>query len=165
MIRKARFAACLVVLFLLQTTVAHRFSLRFVRVDLLFAFGAYVALTAEHRPALLAAIALGLARDFGSAGGLGASALVMVGATAAVVPLREGLVRESPWVDIGLMLLFVAACSAGDALLNGLVAGASAGWLLRLAAGQAAFTAAVTPLLSAALSALGVVAEGERLGA
>ncbi len=158
MTRTPRLIACALALFLLQVCVVQRFSYRFMRPDLIYLAVVFLALEARPKQALYAALLLGLLRDMGSAGRLGASALAFLPATALLIALRRRLVRESALVDVLLTFAFVAACgaalAAGTALLS---PGADFGPLLRRALGQAAFTAAISPLGFAALRAVGVV--------
>jgi len=158
MIRKARFTACVAVLFLLQVTVVHRFTHRFLRPDLLLLAAAFLGLEAEWQGALVGSFALGLLRDLGSSGRLGSSALLLVGVTAALLAVRGHLVRESAWTDLLLTFAYVLACGLISALAVALAgAGSDPTALLLRAAGQAAFTAALSPLASLAFSGLGLV--------
>jgi len=127
-IRKLRLITSVALLFLLQATVVHRFSYRFLRPDLLLLAAAYLALEADFPGALWGSLAIGLLRDLASGGPLGATPLVLVPACAGLVLLREHLLRESFWTDLAAQ-----------------------------AAGQTAFTAALAPLVIPALGAAGVV--------
>jgi len=158
MIRKGRFAACAAVLFLLQSAVVHRFSHGPLRPDLLWAAAAFLGLEARFGPALWGAFALGLLRDLGSCGTLGAGPLVFVPAVAGLALLQDRLLRESPWTDLALVLLSTLAVGAASALGTWAFSqGGHLGPLAAGAAGQAAFTTALSPLLFAALVHLGVV--------
>jgi rod shape-determining protein MreD len=131
----------------------HRFSHRFLRPDLVLLLVVFLALEAPPPHALWAALVLGLLRDLGSAGRLGASALVLLPATALLAAATRRLVRESPLVDAALTLAFVAGCGAALAVGTALLSpGADLGPLLARAGGQAAFTAALSPLAFAALA-------------
>jgi len=157
-IRKLRLITSVALLFLLQATVVHRFSYRFLRPDLLLLAVAYLALEADFPGALWGSLAIGLLRDLASGGPLGATPLVLVPACAGLVLLREHLLRESFWTDLALAVLFLAAFSAGEGALTLLfVPGSAARQVAAQAAGQTAFTAALAPLVIPALGAAGVV--------
>jgi rod shape-determining protein MreD len=158
MIRKGRLVLCVAVLFLLQVTVVHRFTHAFLRPDLLFLAAAFLALEADFTGALWSAFALGLLRDLGSGGRIGASAIVLVAASAVLVTVRRRLMRESFWPDMVLTFAYVLACGVVSALA--VWALSEAGQLRELlarAAGQAAFTTALSPLVFVAFSKLGLV--------
>jgi len=151
------------VLFLLQVTVAHRFSTESLRFDLLYLLAAYLALEARPEAALVCACAIGILRDLGSGGRLGASAVVMVLGAAGLLVLRDRIYREKIVTDVVLVFGFVLFCGtlrAGGVAL----ASASAGWfaLMQYALGQAALTAALAPLFFRLFDRLRVV---EREGA
>jgi len=151
MIRKGRLIICVAVLFLLQATLVHRFSQRFLRLDLLYVVVAYLALEADFKGALWGAFLVGMLRDLGSCGRLGASALLFVLATWATLWLRSYLVRESIWTDLALVFAYVLLCELAYGLgTAALTPGAQAADLLPRALGQAVFTTAVSPLLFAA---------------
>ena len=158
MIRRTRFIMCAAVVFLVQTTVVHRFTHGPLRPDLLLLLAAFVALEADAPAALVCAFCLGLLRDLGSVGPLGASSLVLVPATGVLVMLRSHLLRDSPWTDLVLTFGYVL----GVGLVGGLIAclPSAAGELSALparAGGQAAFTTALSPLVFALLARLGIV--------
>jgi rod shape-determining protein MreD len=158
MVRKVRLALCVAVLFLLQAALVPRFSYGVLRPDLLVLVAAFLALEADYRGALWSVFAIGLLRDLGSIGRLGGSGLLLVPACAGLVLLREHLVRESFLTDLVLAGLFVLAFSVGEAALSDLfVSGAGLRVLLTQALGQAAFTAALAPLLFAAFEGVGIV--------
>ena len=158
MIRPGRFILCVALAFLLQTTVVHRFAYGPLRPDLLLLVAAFAGLEAGPRGALLSAFCLGLLRDLGSAGPLGASALFMVPAAGVLAILRGHLLRDSPWTDLALTFAFVLVVGLAGALLTWLVsAGGALGALLPRAVGQAAFTTALSPLAFAALAWAGMV--------
>jgi rod shape-determining protein MreD len=162
MLRKGRFALCIAALFLVQATVMHRFSYRFLRPDLLLAAAAFLTLEGDYRAALWGVFAVGLLRDFGSASALGAGPLVLVPVTAVVWHLKTRLVREAPWTDLALTFAYAVAAgflwtAGAAAFTRGRLAD-----LLPLALGQAAFTAALAPLLFALLSGMGIVRESAR---
>jgi len=159
MLRKCRFALCIAALFLVQATVMHRFSYRFLRPDLLLAGAAFLTLEADLRAALWGVFVVGLLRDLGSAAALGSGPLVLLPVTAAVWHLKARLVREAPWTD--LALTFAYALGAGFLWAAGTAAFTRGRLtdLLPLAFGQAAFTTALAPLLFALFSGVGVVKE------
>ena len=160
MIRKIRLALCIALLFLLQVTVAHRLSYRFLRPDLLLLCAAYLALESDFRGALWTALVLGVLRDLGSGGAPGASALLMVPAAAALAVVEEHLVRKSALTDALLALLFYLAVGTVYALGTALIASGSLSRLMMGAAGQALYTAALSPLLFAAFDQVGLVGKG-----
>lgn len=165
MIRKSRLVLCIAVLFLLQAAVVHRFSYHFLQPDLLLLAAAYLALEADFRGALWSAFAIGLLRDLGSSGRMGGSALLLVPVCAALVVLREHLMRESFLTDLALAVLFVLTFSIGEAVLSFLfVPGAGLHELLVQALGRAVFSAALTPMLYAAFGALGLVDRSDARG-
>ena len=158
MIRKIRLVLCIGVLFLLQATVVHRFSYRSLQPDLLLLAAAYLAMEADFRGALWAALAIGLLRDLGSSGRLGTSALLLVPACAALVVLRERLMRGSFVIDLALAVLFVLTFSIGEAVLSLIfVPGTGLRELLMQALGRTAYSAALTPMLYAGFGAIGIV--------
>jgi rod shape-determining protein MreD len=158
MVRKVRLVLCIGVLFLLQAAVVHRFSYHSLRPDLLLIASAYLALEADYRGALWSGFAIGLLRDLGSTGRLGAGALLLVPACAALALLREHLVRESFLTDLVLAGLFLLAFSTGEAALDlAFVRGAGLRLLLAQALGQTAFSIALVPLVFAAMGGAGVV--------
>ncbi len=158
MVRKLRLTLCVAVLFLLQVSVVHRFSLHYLRPDLLVVLAAYLALEADYAGALWSGFAIGLLRDLGSTGRLGAGALLLVPACAALVLLREHLVRETFLTDLVLAGLFILCFSLGEAAVDLVfVRGSGAGVLLGQALGQTAFSLALTPLLFVALGGIGLV--------
>jgi rod shape-determining protein MreD len=157
-VRTGRLVVAALLIYLLQTTVVHRFSYGPLRPDLLCALAAFLALEADARGALIGAALIGLLEDLGSVGRLGVSALVLVAATAGLLALRARLVRETAWMDLLLTFLYVLAF--------GLVAGGAVwlqlpearfGELVGDAAGQAAFTAALAPLLFPVICRTGLV--------
>jgi rod shape-determining protein MreD len=158
MVRKLRFAVCVALLFLVQTTLVHRFSFRFLRPDLLCATAVFLALEADFQGALWGAFALGLLRDMGSAGRPGASALFLVAASGGLAFLRDHLLRDSFLTDLALTLTYMLAFGLAMAV-------ATAAWtpgphvvgLVQDALGQAAYTTAVSPLLFALLAKVGIV--------
>ncbi len=157
MLRRPRLAACLAALFVLQACLAQRFSYSFLRVDLLLALAAFLSLEASHRGALGGAFAVGIIRDLGSSGRLGSSALLMLVAAAGTVTLGEYLLRESFWTELLLVALFILAFSVAESVLGMVCAGTASAPLLRAGLGQAAFTAAVTPLLLPVLHSMRIV--------
>jgi len=158
MIRKGRLALCVAVLFLLQVTVAHRFAHGALRADLLSLAAAFLALEADFEGALWGAFVLGFARDLGSCGRLGAGALTLVPLSAALALLKDRLVRESAWTDLALTFTYVMACGlAGAVGAWAFTTGGRLSELLPGAFGQAVFSAALSPLLFAALTAVGLV--------
>ncbi|NLW50646.1 MAG: hypothetical protein GXY85_07340 [Candidatus Brocadiaceae bacterium] len=158
MIRKGRLIAAAFLLFVLQATLAHRFGYGALRLDLLAALAAFLALEAAPRPALAGAALAGLLTDLGSAGPLGVSSLLLMAVTGGVLALRGPLLRETPWVDLLLTLLFLLAyglLAAAAAWLQH--PGANIACLAARGAAPAAFTTAVAPLLFAGLSKAGIV--------
>jgi len=157
-VRKVRFTLCVAVLFLLQTTVMHRFAFGIFRPDLLYLAAVYLALEADFPSALVGAFALGLLRDFGSIGGLGASALVFLPASAALVLVRDRLMRGPALTDMVLTFLYILACEMVSALAVAVFTpGGRIGALVPLAFGQAAFTMALSPLVFGAFAGLRLV--------
>ncbi len=166
MVRKLRLVFCIGVLFLLQASVVHRFSYRYLRPDLLLIAAAYLALEADYAGALWCGFAIGLLRDLGSSGRLGLSALLLVPACAVLVLLREHLVRETFLTDLALAGLFILVFSLGEAAADFVfLRGSGAGVLLAQAFGQTAFSIALTPLLFVVLGGFGVVDRSESAGA
>jgi rod shape-determining protein MreD len=158
MVRRLRLIGCTAGLFLAQASVAHRFSYGVLRPDLLLIATAYLALEADYRAALWCGFGIGLLRDLGSAGPLGLSSLLLVPACAALVLLREHLMRDSFLTDFVLAGLFILAFSTGEAMLDLVfIRGAGLRLLTGQALGQTAFSLALAPLLFAALGGLGVV--------
>ncbi len=157
MLRKGRFALCVVALYLLQATVMHRFSYRFLRPDLLLAAAAFLTLDGDLRTALWGVFIVGLLRDFGSAGALGAAPLAMVPVTALLWHLKTRLVRESPWTDLLLTFAYTLAVGLLWAGGTAAVTRARLSDLVPLAAGQALFTTALAPFLFALCSGVGIV--------
>jgi rod shape-determining protein MreD len=157
-VRTGRLIVAALLLFFAQVTVVHRFSLGPLRPDLLCALAAFLALEAEPRSALIGAFALGLLADLGSVGKMGFSALALGAVSAALLAVRGRLVRETAWVDLLLTFLYVLAwgiAAAGGVWLQ--EPGARLGALLSRAAGQAAFTTALAPLLFVAFWKAGLV--------
>ena len=162
MVRKLRFGLFLAAAFLLQATVLHRFSHRFLRPDLLLLTAAFLALEASPAGAIGGAFALGLLRDLGSCGRLGTSALILLPATGVLLLLRGHLMRESPWTDLALTFLYVLGVGmAGAVGVFVLSAGGELGALVPRAVGQAAFTTALSPLVFAALARLSIVEKSD----
>jgi rod shape-determining protein MreD len=159
MVHKVRTIVCVAVLFMVQVTIVHRFSYRFLRPDLLCLAAAYLALEASLGGALWSAFGLGILRDLGSAGRLGASPLLLIPASALLFLIRGQLVRESVWADMLLTFAYVLVCGAAHALVSAaFTPGPQAGELMGVALGQAAFTAALSPLFFLAFAKLGLVA-------
>ncbi len=157
MIRKGRLAACIAVLVLLQLSVAPRFSYRFLRPDLLLLAAAFVALEADFAAAVWAAFVLGLLRDLGSAGPVGAGPLLMVPAAAGLNALKQQLVRDSLWTDLGLTGAYVAVVGLLYGTGTALLTAGRLSELVRAALGQAAFTTALAPLLFPLLDRTGII--------
>lgn len=158
MLRTWRFIIALAIAFLLQTVLVHRFTYDFLRPDLLYLTAIYVALESDYRSALWCALAAGLLRDLGSTGRLGAGPLLLVPACAGLVFLKEYLVRDRPWTDLALTFACVLACGTVTALLTAaFVSGPQLAELLRRAAGQAAYSALLAPLVFVALHKAGIV--------
>jgi rod shape-determining protein MreD len=158
MVRRLRLIACAALLFLLQATIAHRFSYGPLRPDLLALLVIYLGLEADFGPALIGAFALGILRDLGSLTPLGLSALLYLPATGALLVVRERLFREHALTDMVFAFCFVWACGAVHALGAALLMpSAHAGPLMARAAGQAVFTAALSPLFFVACTAAGIV--------
>jgi len=157
-VRTGRLAVAAFLLFLVQVTVVHRFSLGPLHPDLLCALAAFLALEADARGALWGAFALGLLMDLGSVGRPGTAALALVPASACLLALRGGLVRETAWTDLLLTFLYVLAwglvVAAGVWLEQ---SGARLDELAARALGQATFTTALAPLLFGAFSKAGLV--------
>jgi len=163
MVSRFRFAVCAALLFLVQTTLAHRFSYGFLRADLLCVAAAYLALEADYSAAVWGAFALGVLRDLGSDGRLGTSSLLLVGVTAALLFLRQRLMRDSFLTDMVLTFAYVLALGLVHAfVVSVLVSGAEAGQLLGRAFGQAVFTTAVSPLLYALFARVKLVDHSAR---
>jgi len=160
MIRTMRLTAALLVLYLLQTAFVHRFTHDFLRPDLLYLAAIFLALEADWKGALWGGFAVGLLRDLGSGGRIGASALLFVAAAGALLSVRGHLVRERPWTDLLLTFAAVLACGTAAALARAAVTpGPQCVELLKRALGQAAFTTAMAPLVFVALHRAGIVAE------
>jgi rod shape-determining protein MreD len=158
MIRRFRFALCAVVLFVVQTALVHRFTYGIMRPDLLCAAAVYLALEAGFTEALWGALLLGLLRDLGSCGRLGASALLFPLAAAGLQSVKGHLVRESFLTDLALTFACVLLYGVADAVATAaLTSGPQLGDLLPRAIGQAVFTTALSPLLFAALARVAVV--------
>jgi len=148
MIRKLRLIACVAILLILQTTVVHRFSYRFVRFDLLGLLVAFLALEASFKATVWSALGIGLLRDLASCGRLGASGLLFVAGAGGLFFLREKVIRQHVWTELLLVFAFVLFYSAAWAASEAAVAsGAQLGALLKRALGTAAFTAMLSPLL------------------
>jgi rod shape-determining protein MreD len=159
MLRTGRLIIGLAVLFLLQTSVVHRFTYDWLRPDLLVLAAVFLALEASHRGALCGAFAVGLLRDLGSCGRIGAGALLLVAASAAVFALRDYLIQAA-WTDLAMTFAYVLAVGTVAALATGASAvGPQLPALLGRALGQAVFTTALCPLVFVALHRLGVVTE------
>lgn len=158
MIRKVRFTICVAALFMLQVTFVHRFTHRFLRPDVLYLLAIFLALEADFKGALWGAFLLGLLRDLGSCGRLGASALLFVAATWGLLLLRQRLMRESIWPDLVLTFTYVLVCGLAYALGVAVFAsGAQIAELMPRALGQAVFTTALSPLFFVGFAKLGVV--------
>lgn len=158
MVRTGRLVITALLLYLVQGAVVHRFSLGPLRPDLLCALGAFLALEADARRALVGALALGLLVDLGSVGRLGVSALALGAATAGLLALRGRVVRETAWTDMLLTFLY----ALGYGLLSAAAVrldepAARLGELGARVAGQAAFTTALAPLLFIAFWKAGLV--------
>jgi len=159
-IRPVRFILCATVVFLLQVSVAHRFSYGMLRLDLLYLLCAFLALQVTARGALWSALLLGVLRDLASSGRLGASALVMVLVTSGLLGLRDYFYRDRIVINVVLVLLFVLFCGAGEAAVVALADHAARwGYLLRCALGQAVLTALLSPVLFFFLDLVGLVEE------
>jgi len=158
MVRKVRFTLCVAVLFLLQVTVMHRFTYGILRPDLLYLAVIFLALEAGFAGALAGAFALGLLHDLASAGGFGASALLFLPASAALVLMRGHLLRESLMTDMVLAFFYVLACGLASAVgVAAFTSGGRIAELAPLALGQAIFTAALSPLVFAAFVGMRLV--------
>lgn len=158
MVRKVRLVLCVAVLFLLQATVVHRFSVGPFRPDLLYLAAVFLALEADYPGALWGAFGIGLLSDLGSCGRLGAGPLLLVPASALLVVLRRYLMRESAWTDLVLTFAYVLAVGlVSAAFVAAFTPGGRIGELTLRALGQAVFTTALSPLVFAALTAVGVV--------
>jgi rod shape-determining protein MreD len=157
MVRKVRLAICVLTLFVCQTAIVQRFSVHHIRPDLLLLLAAYVGLEADYRHALPATFLVGLIRDLGTCGRIGASPLLLVPLCAGLIATRDHVLRESFWTDLVLATIFYCAFSVGEALLNILlISQASVRTLAVQGAGQTALTAALTPLLFAMLASIGI---------
>jgi rod shape-determining protein MreD len=158
MVRKVRLVLCVAALFLLQATVVHRFSVGALRPDLLYLGASFLALEADFTGALWGAFGIGLLSDLGSCGRLGASTLLLVPASALLAVLRRHLMRDSAWTDLVLTFAYVLAVGlVSAAFVAAFTPGGRIAQLALRALGQAAFTAALSPLVFAALTAVGVV--------
>jgi len=154
---------CALALLLIQVAVAHRLSYGILRFDLLYLLAAYMALEASPRGALGSALFIGLLRDMGSTGPVGAGAVVVVLGVGATLWLRGRVYREMVLTDVVLVFLFVLLCGGLEATgLALLYASAQWGALMGCAFGQAVLTAALCPLMFAAYRRAGVL---ERHGA
>jgi len=146
------------VLFLLQVAVAHRFFYSSVRFDLLYLIAVFIALEAGVRDALWSALWIGLLRDLASVGRLGSSAVLLVLAAAGVLLIRDRVFRESAVMDAAFVFAVVFLCALCDAVWLGL-AGHEAAWgtLAGRATGQAAVTAALSPVFFVFFEWIGLV--------
>ncbi len=158
MIRKGRLILCVAVLFLLQAALAHRFSHGFLRIDLLYIVVVFLALEADFKGALWTAFLVGLLRDLGSCGRLGASAVLFVSATWGTLWLRNRLVRESIWTDLALTFAYVLLCELAYGLgAAALIPAAQAADAVPRALGEAVFTTAISPLLFMGFARVGLL--------
>jgi rod shape-determining protein MreD len=158
MVRRTRVVACATILFLLQASVAHRFSYGPLRPDLVALLVVYLGLEADIAPALLGAFALGILRDLGSLTPVGLSSLIYLPATAVLLAVRERIFREHALVDMIFAFCFVWGCGTVHALgVAVFLPAARTGALLARALGQATFTAALSPLFFVACTAAGIV--------
>jgi len=162
MLRRARVAACVLVLLLLQVGVMHRFSHGWLRLDLLMLLAAYLALEGPPKGALVSALVLGLLRDFASAGRPGASAVVMVLGVLGVLLLRDKVYRHHALMQALYAFGFILFCGLLQALGTfALVRGAALRVLLPGALGQALLTSALSPLMFLVFEHLGLVEKVE----
>ncbi len=157
MIRKARFILCAAVLYLLQVAVVPRFSYGPLRPDLLAAAAVFLGLEADRAPVLWGAFALGLLHDLGSAGPFGLGPLLLVPVVYGLWRAKAQLVRDSALLDLGLTFAAVLAWGTARVLVGVALTAGTLRALLPAALGQAAFTAALSPLLFLALARAGVV--------
>lgn len=147
MMRQIRVGVCVLVIFLLQVTLVHRFSDGCLRLDLLYVLVAYLALEADFKAALWSAYGIGILRDLASCGRMGASALVCVAGAAALLFVRDHLLREKWLTDALLVFLFLFFCGLLEA---GLVCVLGSGPVWKEAfprlTGQAALSGIMSPL-------------------
>lgn len=158
MVRRLRLAVCIAVVYLLQACVMHRFSYGFLRVDLLALLAVFVALEADFRPALRTVFVIGLLRDMGTLGRIGASPLLFVPAAAALMVAREYILRETLWTDMTMTFLWLLAVSVPPALARGaFIEGPQLLSMLKAALGTALCTAIIAPLVFMFLHRAGIV--------
>ncbi len=164
MVNRIRLTLCAAALFLLQTTVLPRFSYGPLRPDVLMVLVAYLALEADPAGALWGAFLLGLLRDMGSGMHPGASALVFLPATAAVLHLRGFFLRDSFLTDFSLAAAYAVFVGTFTAVATAVfVRSPAPAHLLLRGLGQAAFTTAVSPLLFWAFAHAGIVDTSSRM--
>ena len=158
MIRKVRFVLCVAVLFLAQAALVHRFSYRFLQPDLLYLTAAFLALEADYKGALWGAFALGILRDLGSSGAIGASPLIFIPASMGLLFVRDHIRRDSALTDLLLTFAYVLSGGLVYAVIAGLFgAGHPTDELVAIAFGQALFTAALSPLFFVGFTKIGLV--------
>jgi len=145
-------------------TIAHRFAYRHVGFDLLYLLSAFLALEAGARGALGGALAIGVLRDLGSCGRLGASGVILVLATAGMLSLRDRVYRETVVMDLLLIFVFLLFCGAAEAAGVALgAAGADKKVLLGRALGQALLTTALSPPFFFLFERAGLIERDESL--
>ena len=159
--RKFRFILLAFAVSVLQQSLMHRFSYGYLGIDLIGLLAAFAALSTTAGSALWAGLFLGLLRDLGSIGRLGASALSILPAVMLVRALKERFHRRNLISDITLTFLFLL-CS-GILYRLGLAVAASGGpiyssWL-GYALGNAALTVLLVPPFFALFRISGVIEE------
>lgn len=144
--------------FTLQQSLMHRFSAGHIGFDLIALLAAFVALAATAKSALWAGLFLGMLRDFGSTGRLGASALAILPAVMLVWALKERFHRATLVSDVTLTFLFILCFgflhAAGMLVFSS--RGVSAAYLNH-AAGRAAFTCLLAPPFFALFRLAGII--------
>jgi rod shape-determining protein MreD len=161
-VRRTRFALCLLCTYLVQVALVPRFSLGALRMDLLVLLAAFMALEADFTSALVGVFAAGLLRDLGGGGRLGASALLFLLTVPPLLVLREYLLRENPLTDWALTAVWLLALAVLTAVGKSLFTpGPQLAVLLRATGGQALMTALVAPLVFVLLHRAGIVENPE----
>jgi rod shape-determining protein MreD len=157
-IRPGRLSLCVLIAFLFQVSVAHRFFWGPLRFDMLYLLAAFLALEAPEEGTLWAILAIGLVRDLGSGGRPGLNPLTMLPAAVVLMLLSRRIYRDEILSDMVLVFAFVLMADGCQALGTvWLSEGGEAGVLLRYALGEAAVTAALSPFLFYLFDRVGLV--------
>ncbi len=143
---------------IVQQSLMHRFSHGYISFDLIALTAAFVAFHMTGKGGLWAVLFLGVLRDLGSTGRLGAGALCFLPAVLLMWALKERFFRRTMVSGISFAFLFMLA--SGALYAAGMIAFSPAGASYRYlyhAAASATFTAILVPLFFVCFRLAGII--------